>query len=75
MRYKFSINKHGPAHSDLRAPWREPEVGEVIARVADLGKQAESSLHILSTNKEKKIIVSNCLSLVQVFMNNTQLYK
>lgn len=75
MRYKCSINKRGPALSDLQAPWQEPEVGEAVARVVDLGKQAESSLDILSTKNEKKLIVSSCLSLVQVFMNNTQLYK
>lgn len=52
--FKFSINKHGPVHSDLSAPWQEPEVRGATAGVVHLGKQAESFSTFCSFTKKTK---------------------
>lgn len=69
-RFKYSINNCGLDHSGLPAPWQEPEVRVAFAVVAHLGKQAESASTFCTLIK-KKINVSSCLSLVQVFMSDT----
>lgn len=61
LRFQFSINKRGPAHPDLPAPWQEPEVGGAIAGVAHLGKQAESVSTFCPLIKKK----NKCIQLPQ----------
>lgn len=61
LRFKFSINKHGPAPSDLPVPQQEPE-GELLQVGNVLEEQAKSVSTFCPLIKKIKIICTSVLA-------------